>query len=150
MSYYLDPNKAVDRLRKEWEIHGGLIIAVDVDSTLIPYQQHEWDADFTAIHNLIKGCKTYGCTIIIFTAAAEERHENMKQAIAKLGIEWDYFNESPPYIKEVGKTGKVYANVFLDDRAGLCETFNALSFLLAERRAILATRQADLLLQKFG
>lgn len=134
MSYYLDPNKLTDRLRKEWEIHGGLIIAVDYDSTLIPYWEDEKGADFEGIRQLIRNCKAYGCTIIINTAAAESRIDTIKKELEEIHIHWDYFNESPPYIKDIGKGSKVYANVYLDDRAGLHQVYTTLQLLLLERK----------------
>lgn len=134
MSYYLDPNKFTDRLRHEWEQYGGLIIAVDYDSTLIPYWEEEKSANFEPIHKLIRDCKAYGCTIIINTAAKESRIETIKKELHEMDIPWDYFNESPPYIKDIGKGGKVYANAYLDDRAGLCQMFNTLSLLLEEKK----------------
>jgi hypothetical protein len=134
MSYYLDPNKLTERLRKEWETHGGLIIAVDYDSTLIPYWNEEKGADFEPIRQLIRDCKLYDCTIIINTAAKEDRIEAIKEYLKEINIPWDYFNESPPYIKEIGKGSKVYANVYLDDRAGLHQVFTTLQLLLLERR----------------
>lgn len=149
MSYYLDPNKLTDRLRKEWEKYNGLIIAVDYDSTLIPYWEDEKGADFEPIHQLIRECKTYGCTIIINTAALETRHEEIKENLKRLDIPWDCFNITPPHIylhsKDIGKTGKVYANVYLDDRAGLQQVFATLQLLLLERKYAAACSNVEYL-----
>jgi len=143
MSLYLDPNKLTERLRKEWNEYGGLIIAVDFDSTLIPYWPDENEADFESIHQLIRDCKLYGCTIIINTAAKEDRIEKIKDELLDLHIVWDYFNESPPYIKDIGKGGKVYANVYLDDRAGLYQVFITLQQLVLERKYTACSAYAE-------
>jgi hypothetical protein len=134
MSYYLNPEHATQRLREEWDTYGGLIIAVDFDSTLIPYRIHEENADFELIRQLVRECKKYGCIIVINTGSEKARWEGIIDDLKELGIDWDYFNETPPHIKEIGRDGKVYANVYLDDRAGLWEVYTSLNTLLLERK----------------
>lgn len=143
MSLYLDPNQFTNRLRKEWDQYGGIIIAVDYDSTLIPYWEYEKGCDFEPIRQLIRDCKDWGCTIIINTAAKEARIEDIKRELATLNIPYDYFNESPPYIKDIGKGSKVYANAYLDDRGGLYQVFVTLNQLVTERKYAASYRAAD-------
>jgi hypothetical protein len=134
MSYYLNPNNAIQRLRNDWSKHGRLIIAVDFDSTLVPYMDYEKESDFHEIRQLVRDLKSAGCIIIIFTASSEDRWEQVKKDLNDINISWDYFNQSPPNIPNIGQNGKVYANAYLDDRAGLYEVFNALKIVLTEKK----------------
>lgn len=134
MSYYLDPNKFTERLRTEWEQYNGLIIAVDFDSTLFPFWEYEQGHDYAQVHQLIRDCVSYGCTIIINTAASVVRHPAIKHYLEINRIPYHYFNESPSFINDIGRGSKVYANVYLDDRAGMYQVFQTLSLLLLERK----------------
>lgn len=145
MSYYLNTNNALARLRNDWYRHGSLIVAVDFDSTLVPYMEYEKTSSFEPIRSLVRDLKTWGCTIIIFTASAEDRHDDIKQQLVDMNIQWDLFNESPANIPNIGKTGKVYANAYLDDRAGLTEVYTNLRQLLLEKELELRTKQVGTL-----
>lgn len=136
MSMYLNPLNALKRLRDDWAKHGKLIVAVDFDSTLWPYLDEEWKhmSKFAEVWKLVQDLHSLGCTIIIFTASEISRHDDIKEQLAKRAIPWDLFNESPSYIPNIGRTGKVYANAYLDDRAGLSEVFGHLSQLVIEKR----------------
>jgi DNA-binding LacI/PurR family transcriptional regulator len=131
MSYYLNPNNALDRLRNDWNKHGSLIVAVDFDSTIYPYQYHEGD-DFEAIRQLVRDLYSLGCTIIIWTASEEERHASIKYLLKQVEIPYHHFNENSPNVKFTGR--KIYANAYLDDRAGLYEVFNHLNTLVTEKK----------------
>lgn len=133
MSKYLDPNKALQRLREDWKKHNRLIVAVDFDSTLYPYMADEYSYDFTPIRQLVRDLYELGCTIIIFTASEESRWEGIKQELNRIEVPYNLFNLSPEGIPNIGKAGKVYANAYLDDRAGLYEVFTHLSILVAEK-----------------
>lgn len=132
MSYFLNPVNTLDRLRREWREHGGLIVAVDFDSTLCPYKQYEIDVDSELIRQLVRELAHYGCTIIIWTAAEEERHPQVKQYLSDHAVPYHYFNEDAPTSRLKYRTRKLYYNVLLDDRAGLHEVYTALCQLLNE------------------
>jgi DNA-binding LacI/PurR family transcriptional regulator len=132
VSYFLNPINALDRLRREWKEHNGLIVAVDFDSTLCPYKQYEIDVDSELIRQLVRELAQYGCTIIIWTAAEKERHEGIKQYLHDRAIPFHYFNEDAPTSRLKYMTRKLYYNILLDDRAGLYEVYTMLCQLLAE------------------
>lgn len=134
MSKYLDPNNALERLRNEWAKHNRLIIAFDFDSTVMPFHQNEYKFDYEPVRDLLRELKKEGCILICFTASQPARHDEIKEQLKTIKVPYDYFNESPDFIEGIGQTGKVYANAYLDDRAGLYEVFSALSHLLLERR----------------
>jgi hypothetical protein len=142
MSRYLNPHVARERLRDEWNKYGSLIVAYDVDSTVLPYHATEADDNYEPIRQLLKDLQALGCTLIAFTAASEDRWHLIKDELTRLGISFDYFNESPDNIPGVVRRGKVYANAYLDDRAGLNEVFTALFWLVAEKKKEAAETKA--------
>lgn len=143
MSYYLHPEHATQRLREEWNKYGSLIIAVDYDSTLIPFHIHEENSDFERIRQLIRDCYAMGCTIIINTGSELARWEGIMDELKELNIPWHLFNESPAYLGEIGKNGKVYANAYIDDRAGLWQVVRDLELLVQERKHASAYKAAE-------
>ena len=134
MSRYLSAENAYNRLREEWIRHGKIIVAYDVDSTVLPFHEHELNDDYSVIHNLLKELNELNCTLIVFTAAAEERWDGIKEKLAALNLPYNYFNQSPPEIPGLVSKGKVYANIYLDDRAGLHATVEMLGRLLNEMK----------------
>lgn len=134
MSRYLDPNVALNRLRNEWQAHGRLIIAFDVDSTVLPFHEHENTDDYEPIRQLLRDLHEQKCILICFTAASPDRWEGIQQRLKEINVSYDFFNTSPSFIPNVVEHGKVYANAYLDDRAGLFEVYSALSHLILERK----------------
>jgi hypothetical protein len=109
----------INRLVKEWLGHERLIIACDLDDTIIPYNPELTESCHETVE-LIKECQTEGIWFIINTAREEYKLVDSKTQVESMGIEVHSVNEMPftwdlPY----GLSGKVYANIFLDDRGGL-------------------------------
>ena len=116
--------KYIDRLTKEWLQHKNIIIAVDFDDTI-----SKWGLNTTQECNyVIEKLKKYqeqGAYIVIFTACNEDRYEDISNFCNQNGLMIASINKNAiplPY----GNNGKVYANVFLDDRAGLYEALEIL------------------------
>ena len=109
----------IDRLVKEWETYNSIIIGVDFDSTLSPWNTIDNGSDIQRTVELLKQCKQTGCYIVIHTACNEDRYGDIKEYCAKIGLDIDTINQTPidlPY----GKNGsKPYCNHFLDDRGAL-------------------------------
>lgn len=111
-------NKYVVRLRKEWEQYGKIILGVDYDDTISPWKWTKEELQDTI--NLIKEAQLCGAYVAMFTSCSEERYEDIRKYAHSVGIRVDSINQNPiavPY----GNTSKIYANIFLDDRAGLEE-----------------------------
>lgn len=109
----------INRLIKEWLSHDRLIIACDLDDTIIPYNPELAESCAETVE-LIKSCQEEGILFIINTARENHKLQRGKQQVEELGIVVHSVNEMPsdwhaPY----GLAGKVYANIFLDDRGGL-------------------------------
>ena len=113
----------LDRLVQEWDQHGKVIIACDFDDTISPWKMH--NSDYKRVIETIKNARQTGAYLVIFTACNEERYSEIREYCKAAGLEIDAINKTPidlPY----GKNGKVYANIFIDDRAGLNESLNIL------------------------
>ncbi|MEO6304224.1 MAG: hypothetical protein ABIP51_13745 [Bacteroidia bacterium] len=132
MSRYLSFDNTYSRLKEEWNKYGKIIVAYDVDSTVLPFHEHEANDDYTTIHNLIKDLHQLNCTLIVFTAAEENRWDTIKEKLKKIDLPYHYFNQSPPEIPGLVAKGKVYANIYLDDRASLYASVELLQKLINE------------------
>jgi predicted nuclease with TOPRIM domain len=109
----------VNRLVTEWLKNGKIIIGCDLDDTIIPYNE-ELKEHCKKVVNLILECQKEGIIFLINTARSERQLETAKEQVEKLGIEVHGVNEMhPEWERPYGINGKIYANVFLDDRGGL-------------------------------
>lgn len=126
MDKYLEPNSAFERLRAEYKKHSSLIVAVDFDDTL--YDFHKSGGTYHRVIELVRELKSIGCYIIIYTGNQDTRliithchNEN---------IPYDSINEQAPFVRDTAK--KIYANVYIDDRAGLEQVYKDLTRLVNE------------------
>lgn len=134
-------NKYKQRLYHEWKQYGKIIIAVDYDDTLFPwkYKSSEDLVELDKLVQLLRIAHETGAYITIFTCSAPDRHEEIQKYCEKIKLPIDSINVNPvelPY----GKHGKVYANIFLDDRAGLNEAINQLEEVMYMIRGEQATK----------
>ena len=131
-------NFYTNRLVKEWLKNGKIIIACDLDDTIIPYNE-EIKENCKKMVNLILDCQKEGIIFLINTARSEHQLERAKQQVEELGIVVHGVNEMhPEWDKPYGVNGKLYANIFLDDRGGFWGTYwtlsNALSIVRHQRK----------------
>jgi hypothetical protein len=131
-------NFYTNRLVKEWLKNGKIIIACDLDDTIIPYNEEIKD-NCKKMVDLILECQKEGIIFLVNTARSEHQLIKAKEQVEGLGIivhgvnkmhsEWD---------KPYGVNGKLYANIFLDDRGGFWDTYwtlsNALSIVRHQRK----------------
>lgn len=120
-------NKYENRLYQEWRQHGKIIIAVDFDDTISPwgFRDKEDLQQLDKTIQLLRIAKETGAFITIFSACNEDRYPEIKDYCKSKGLTIDTINKTPldlPY----GKNNKIYANIFIDDRAGLLESLNIL------------------------
>jgi thiol-disulfide isomerase/thioredoxin len=130
----------LERLENEWRQHGKIIIACDYDDTISHWKLKDYDPSRTI--EILKIAKQTGAYIVIFTACNPLRYEEIKSYCASIGLEIDSINETPidlPY----GKDKKIYANIFIDDRAGLNESLNILEFAMYRIRGSKGTVFSD-------
>lgn len=127
-------DKWTERLLREWEQHGKVIIAVDVDDTILPYKtatQEECDK----VINLLKDCRGVGAYIILYTCRNGDGIEEALKYCESKHLSIDAANKNPPGVDLTwGHTAKPYANIFLDDRAGLTENIARLEHCMVMMR----------------
>jgi hypothetical protein len=128
----------VNRLVTEWIKNGKIIIACDLDDTIIPYNEEIKD-NCKKMIDLILECQEEGIYFLINTARNKPQLEKAKQQVEELGIVVHGVNEMhPEWNHTYGKNGKIYANIFLDDRGGFWDAYwtltNALTIVKTERK----------------
>lgn len=127
-------NKYIDRLINEWNQHGKIVIAVDFDSTIYPWHTIDNVSDRDRTIDLLKKAHHTGAYIVVNTCSNIDRYKEIEDYCKDKGLKIDGINTTPidlPY----GKTGKIYANIYLDDRAGLNESLDILEEAMYHRRS---------------
>ena len=120
-------NFYTNRLANEWLKNGKIIIACDLDDTIIPFNQDIKD-NCKKMVDLILECQEQGIYFLINTARSKEQLNRAKEQVEKLGIVVHGVNEMhQEWNKPYGINGKLYANIFLDDRGGFWDTYWTLS-----------------------
>jgi hypothetical protein len=123
-------NFYVNRLTTEWLKNGKIIIGCDLDDTIIPYNE-EIKENCKKMVDLILECQKEGIVFLINTARSEHQLERAKQQVEELGITVHGVNKMhPEWDKPYGINGKIYANIFLDDRGGFWDSYWTLSTAL--------------------
>ena len=122
-------NFYTNRLVTEWLKNGKI--------TIIPYNEEIKD-NCKKMVDLILECQKEGIIFLINTARSEYQLEKAKEQVEELGITVHGVNKMhPEWDKPYGVNGKIYANIFLDDRGGFWDTYwtliNALTMVKIER-----------------
>ncbi len=131
MDKYLDPEVSYKRLYDEYKKYGSLIVAVDFDDTL--YDFHKVGNSYEQMHQLVRELKEANCFIVIWTGNQDTKL--VTSYLKHNKIPWNSINDEAPVSKKMlgdNIPRKVYANVYLDDRAGLVQVYNDLKRLLDE------------------
>ena len=120
-------NFYTNRLVKEWLKNDKIIIACDLDDTIIPYNEEIKD-NCKKMVNLILECQKEGIYFLINTARSKDQLQKGKEQVEALGIEVHGVNGMhPEWDRPYGINGKLYANIFLDDRGGFWDSYETLS-----------------------
>lgn len=126
---YMGNRRCVNRLKKEYQEHGKLIIGFDFDNTIFDY--HEEGIELQPVIDLLKRCSNLGFTMCLFTVP--DRLEFKEKFTNDLGIKCHFINESPIMdVRHNNYDSKPYFNILLDDRAGLSASYNILLTTLKE------------------
>jgi hypothetical protein len=131
-------NFYTNRLVTEWLKNGKIIIACDLDDTIIPYNEEIKD-NCKKMVDLILECQKEGIYFLINTARSNDKLQKGKEQVEALGIEVHGVNEMhTEWNRPYGINGKLYANIFLDDRGGFWDTYeilrNALTIVRKTRK----------------
>ncbi len=125
---YTDTAACVARLLKMYAQHPRLLVAVDFDDTLFDF--HKTGAAYPRAVAAVRAAQAAGFYITIFTASAKDRYPFIMEHCRSLGIVPDAINRNvipSPF----GNDGKIFYNIFLDDRAGLGQALDILEQTLA-------------------
>lgn len=126
---FMDESICVDRLVTEWRKHGRILIALDFDDSVFGF--HDPTDTHPRVLSLIRECSDMGCLITVYTASTPTRWDMMRVFLETRGIKVAAINKNPielPY----GLWGKIYYNIFLDDRAGLAAAYQTLKRTVEE------------------
>lgn len=126
MDYYLDKRNSFARLLTEYDKYKSIVVAFDFDDTV--YDFHKKGRVYKNIIQLLKDLKSINCYLICWTGS--EDMEFVKDYLNDNNIPFDSINTHPPFYKSGSK--KVYANVYLDDRAGLRQVYDELTELVKQ------------------
>jgi hydroxymethylpyrimidine pyrophosphatase-like HAD family hydrolase len=138
MDKYLEKDSAYNRLWAEYQKYGSLIVAVDFDDTLYDF----WNTgeSYEQVRQLVRDLHKANCYIIIWTG--NQNTEFVINFLKENNIPYDSINDEAPVSKKVlgdNIPRKVYANVYVDDRAGLNHIYNDLRRLLTNLEPKLKT-----------
>lgn len=124
MDFYLQAGNSYNRLEEEFKKYGKLIFCVDFDDTI--YDYHKKGRTYENVINLLKRWEKYS-EVIIFTGCDKEDFPFIEEYLKDNDIKYRGINCD----SSVSFTGrKVYANVYIDDRAGLSQVYNELLTLI--------------------
>lgn len=128
---YMDYLRVKNRLRKEYREHKDkFIIAFDFDDTVFDTHNNDWAYD--KILGLLCAWQEHAY-LICWTASNEDRYPQIRDHLEDWGLYPDAINENAPWIEDRGR--KIYANAYLDDRAGLKIVYLALKDIYEEEIA---------------
>jgi len=117
----------VNRLVTEWLAHEKIIVACDLDDTIFPYNESQAKQCEKTI-KVLKYAATEGIILIGNTAREPEKLIHSIQDMEDIGLDPESINIMPEsWMLDIGRSGKIYANIYLDDRGGLVQALNHLS-----------------------
>lgn len=136
-------DKYTQRLLDEWRQHGKIIIAIDVDDTILPYRtstQKECDK----VIQLVKDCQTVGAWVVLYTCRNSDGIVEAMDYCRNKGLHIDAANRNPEGVNlPFGHHAKPYANIFLDDRAHLQGAVERLSECMYRMRSEKLSQKMD-------
>jgi len=112
------------KLQNVIKSHGKLIIAFDFDDTVYPLSGD--DTVCLEVRETLKEAQEQGHTLICYTCRSEQ--EEVFQFCQGEGIYYERFNEN--HLQLDGQHGKVFYNIFLDDKCGLVQALTTLQEVL--------------------
>ena len=111
-----DSDYYILKLYQDWVKYGKIIICVDYDQTILPYQDFEKELCHIVV-NTIKEAQQIGARVILFTCRDGEMLEKAKAYCESINLHFDDINPTTPFLPNYSH--KPYCNVMLDDKAGL-------------------------------
>ncbi|QES90702.1 hypothetical protein [Rhizosphaericola mali] len=122
--FYLDIDNSKNRLLSEYKEYGSITIAYDFDDTV--YDFHKKGRQYENVISLLRSLHSKNCYLICWTG--QEDLSFVYNYLKDNTIPFDSINENPPFYKSTSK--KIYANAYMDDRAGLKQVYDELNNLI--------------------
>lgn len=132
---YMIKNKAYNRIKDEYKKYGKtFIIACDFDNTL--YDYHKKGNTYNKMIELMKWWQDKA-KVVIWTGRHEEaQYVEIREYLANIGLTRvngiNEDTEEAKFNKAMYGGRKLFANIYVDDRAGLNETYEMLTRLKTE------------------
>jgi len=123
---YLVRDASRNRLLGEYARHGSLVIGYDFDSTVHDY--HGKGASYEMVRELLRDLEEIGCTLICWTAYKDLSY--VEKFLKENNIPFHGINTDG--IPLPWETRKPFFSALLDDRAGLIQVYEELSWLVHE------------------
>lgn len=142
MDFYLNPENSFNRLLEEYNQHQSIVVAFDFDDTV--YDFHKKGRLYNDIIELLKTLKSINCYLICWTG--QQDIEFVSDYLKNNNIPFDAINENPSFHKSMSK--KIYANAYLDDRAGLKQVYDELNGLVLKVRNIQEPDKLEIISKK--
>lgn len=117
-----------DKLFRNYEEHGSLIVAFDYDDTIYPYSDDYTERQYKERWELLRKCKELGFYLILYTCNGEDKYDEMIKFMNDNNIPFDSINENHPSFKQCKK---IFYNILLDDKAGLKEALFYLEHIVS-------------------
>jgi trehalose-6-phosphatase len=124
MDFYLNSDNSFNRLLEEYNQHQSIVVAFDFDDTV--YDFHKKGRIYSSVIELLKDLQQINCYLICWTG--QQDLEFVSQYLKENNIPFNAINENPPFHKSTSR--KIYANAYLDDRAGLIQVHDDLKSLI--------------------
>ncbi|AMW62409.1 phosphoheptose isomerase [Bacillus phage Zuko] len=131
MDYFMIEENAVNRLVREWNTYGQIVVAYDFDNTV--YDYHQEGHDYSEVIELIHQLHEAGAYLMVYTARPETELDKVKNYLFNHRIPFHSVNKMPDFLPFT-ENKKLYYNILLDDRAGLESAVNILRKVLTERK----------------
>ncbi|MBE0390623.1 hypothetical protein [Flavobacterium sp. PL002] len=126
MDFYLNTDNSSTRLFEEYKTHQSIVVAFDFDDTV--YDFHKKGRLYNDVIELLKKLQSINCYLICWTG--QDDIDFVSNYLKKNNIPFDSINENPTFHKSSSR--KIYANAYLDDRAGLKQVYDELNQLVLD------------------
>lgn len=129
-------NFALLRLIEQYKKQNQIVIAYDFDDTVKPF----YCSNCCEVQSLLRSAKrALNAYFIVYTS--NSKTDEIKKFLDEEKIPYDSINENAPFVPF--KTGKLFYNIFLDDKAGLAQAASNLKDLIYMVDNGYITRETD-------
>lgn len=115
----------IDRLLEDWKKYGRIVIGVDVDDTIMPYNMAT-KQDCEEVMSILREAQATGAYLAINTACGQDREKEILEYCKNNRLEIHGYNKTVIDVTWGRPGSKIYANLYIDDRGGITECIEVL------------------------